>query len=177
MLFEQDELKVPLDKETLESKASTKHFVPKLESKLADATTPAKPAWAAGLGAFIRSPPLMVLKDKSTDMSNTDFCLAASFNIKELHNAQISLCQELFRIMTASQKHLELVAALTDNVNVLAGLVGVPDSNTEVPSVWQAITGLKNQMSILATHMGATVHGLQAATTAEVYSPLLEAEI
>ncbi|KAL7569464.1 hypothetical protein ACA910_009647 [Epithemia clementina (nom. ined.)] len=177
MLFKQDELKVPLDEETLESEASTKHFVPKLESELADATTPTKSAWAAGLGASIRSPPLMVPKDMGSNMSDTNFRLAASFNIKELHNAQISLRQELFRSMTASQRQLEFVAALTDKVIVLAGLVGVPDSNTEVPSVWQAITGLKNQMSHLATHVGATVHGLQAATTAKVNGPLLEAEI
>ncbi|KAL7565840.1 hypothetical protein ACA910_007400 [Epithemia clementina (nom. ined.)] len=103
MLFEHDELKVPLDEETLESEASTKRFVPKLESKLANTTNPAKFARVTGLGASIHSPPLMVLKDMGSDMSNTDFRLATSFNIEDLHNTQISLCQELFRSMSASQ--------------------------------------------------------------------------
>ncbi|KAL7556164.1 hypothetical protein ACA910_001306 [Epithemia clementina (nom. ined.)] len=64
------------DEASTENSPASKRFFPKLESKLADATTPAKLAGAARLGAAIRSPPLMVLKDMGRDMLDMDFCLA-----------------------------------------------------------------------------------------------------
>ncbi|KAL7561321.1 hypothetical protein ACA910_018519 [Epithemia clementina (nom. ined.)] len=156
---------------------SDKLFVPKLESKFAEATTPAKLARSAGLKAPIRSPPLMVLKGMNSENSETDFRLAVSFNIEELHNAQIALRQKLFRSMTASQRQLEFVATITNKVIVLSGLMGVPDPIIEVPSVWQAVSVLKESLKSLVAHVGSIVHELKTTSATRINGPLLEAEI
>ncbi|KAL7556294.1 hypothetical protein ACA910_017415 [Epithemia clementina (nom. ined.)] len=57
----------------MKNSPASKHFFPKLKSKLADATTPAKLTRAAGLGAAIRLPPIMVLKDMGRDMLDMDY--------------------------------------------------------------------------------------------------------
>ncbi|KAL7560217.1 hypothetical protein ACA910_003298 [Epithemia clementina (nom. ined.)] len=97
-IFEQDEATDTHEEATTENSTLAKQFIPKLESKLADTTTQqswqGRPDW---------EPPsaLIVLKGMGSNMSDTDFCLASSFNMEELHNAQIALRQEVFRSMTA----------------------------------------------------------------------------
>ncbi|KAL7576807.1 hypothetical protein ACA910_013825 [Epithemia clementina (nom. ined.)] len=148
-------------------------FIPKLESKYAAATTPAKRPLASSQSETMMSPPLMVLKDMGVDASSDEFRAAASFNIEELHTSQLFLSQELQRNLQATSEQSHLLRDVTDKVNVIAGLMGVPMDTVEVPTVWQAITLISDHLCKVTTHLGTTIHRIAQQNEQSNGIPLL----
>ncbi|KAL7574878.1 hypothetical protein ACA910_010712 [Epithemia clementina (nom. ined.)] len=147
-----------------------------MESKFAEANTPAKTAKTSTF-ALALSPPLMVLKDMGVDGSDSEFRAAASFNIKELHTTQVAFRQELFNQGTMICQQVGIMTALAEKDNVVAGLVGTPDPYIKAPSVWHVITRVHDGLRDLSTQTGGLFLKMKTQSQAGGLDNLLQAEL
>ncbi|KAL7573589.1 hypothetical protein ACA910_008724 [Epithemia clementina (nom. ined.)] len=159
-----------------EGLSEDKKFIPKMESKFADAATPAKPSKATTLPAM-HFPLLMVLKDRGVENSDAEFWSAASFNIEELQNAQLAFHQELYNQSTIVHQQTSIMTALANKINVLSGLVGTPNPYIESPSIWHAITRLHDGLQGLTTQLGIMVRKIGSQGQVGSDGCLVQAEL
>ncbi|KAL7564922.1 hypothetical protein ACA910_009409 [Epithemia clementina (nom. ined.)] len=123
------------------------------------------------------SPPLLVFKDMSRDLSENNFRAAITFNVEEVHASQITLAQEAKWTNQLLREQAVIINMLSSKVNVLSGLLGVPSPDLDVPTLCQAVSILTQQVSSLGNHMGISLAQSQTQETREQEERLLRAEI
>ncbi|KAL7573103.1 hypothetical protein ACA910_018784 [Epithemia clementina (nom. ined.)] len=116
-------------------KPIAKDFIPYLETKILAVATPAKcMTLSQAISAF--SPLALVLKPVGAQDSEGIARASIQYNFEQLQLSQEALSAKLNSMQQTSSLQVQVINNLLDKINILAGLVGVPTPEVEVPTLW-----------------------------------------